>query len=113
MSAPTVVPTVYIYAGDTCVFPTYTFLTDTVPVDLSDYTWTAQWRLSRDSAESIALTVDDSGAAVGEINILATPANSLPSSPKRLAPSQPLASSATPSASTTRGNNQPERHHHD
>ena len=58
MSFPVTVPSVNAYAGDTLVFPTYSFETDGEPTDLSAWdSWAAQWRPEDDSAEYITLTV--------------------------------------------------------
>lgn len=71
-------PTVYpvdVYAGDTLVFPTYTITdADDVPMNLSGWTFTAQWRHHPHAADAITLTVDTTDAASGVIGISATAA---------------------------------------
>jgi hypothetical protein len=69
VASPTVVPNVAIYHGDTCVFPTYTFKTDGTPNDLSAWTFTAQWRMTRTSTDALDMTVDSSAAATGSITV--------------------------------------------
>ena len=69
---PTLVPAVLVYAGDTITFPTYT-ITDSAgtPVDLSAWTWRAQWRYVATADVAVELDVDDSQAADGIIKISA------------------------------------------
>ena len=56
MSYPQAIPSVSAYAGDTLVFPQYSFQTDGLPTDLSEWTnWTAQWRPDPYSEEVIPL----------------------------------------------------------
>lgn len=58
MSCPVSVPSVCAYAGDTLVFPTYSFETAGIPTDLSAWdSWAAQWRPNSDSDEAMVLTV--------------------------------------------------------
>lgn len=73
MVAPTIIRSVDIYSGDSCFFPSLTFKTNNVPVDLSSWTFTAQWRSSREDATAMALNVDASGSATGVIVVSATP----------------------------------------
>lgn len=74
---PAEVPAVPVYAGDTCVFPSYTFRAGSTALDLVDEgwtDWTATWRRRASSEESIPLTVDLSQAAAGTISISASAA---------------------------------------
>lgn len=73
MAEPTLVPPVAIYEGDTCVFPSYQFLTGSTPVNMSAWTWTCQWRRARGDAFAVNLTVDASSATTGFIYISASP----------------------------------------
>jgi hypothetical protein len=74
MAQPFEVPSVAVYAGDSLEFPTYQVLdSDKVAVDLSSWTWRAQWRRNPMSSTFIELTIDDSDAADGKIYISATP----------------------------------------
>lgn len=63
-----------VYAGDTTSFYSYTFKVNDVPQNLTDWTWSAQWRLTTASPDSIALVVDSSQAATGTISVYATAA---------------------------------------
>lgn len=74
MPFPSRVPPVAIYEGDDLVWPTYTFTEAGVPINLSSYTWAAQWRVTADAAESITLALDLSQQAVGKITPSATAA---------------------------------------
>lgn len=57
-----------LYAGDeTAVVVTALDRKTKTPVDLSDRTWTAQWRRKRTSTAAVTLAVDDSGATGGVI----------------------------------------------
>ena len=72
---PPEVPAVPVYAGDTCVFPSYTFQEGTAPIDLTAAGWTdwaASWRWKATEQESIILTVDASRASSGIIDISAS-----------------------------------------
>lgn len=69
MSFPTRVDMVTLYAGDTSVWPTYEFLTDGEPENLTAYTWAAQWRRTPDAAESVTLAVDTTELAQGRITV--------------------------------------------
>lgn len=72
---PVEVPSVDVYAGDTCVFPTYTFKEAGVATDLVDAgwgNWTATWRRKISADEAISLRVDVSQASVGLIAITAS-----------------------------------------
>jgi hypothetical protein len=72
----TEVPTVNIYAGDTTVWPTYTFTDEAQqPRDLVNEGWsfwTAQWRPKADAATFIDLVVDASQASTGVVKISAS-----------------------------------------
>lgn len=75
MAAPTEVPDVPVYAGDTCVFPSYTFQAGTAAIDLvaEGWTnWTATWRRGTHAEESIPLAVNTAQAASGIIGISAS-----------------------------------------
>ena len=67
MPYPSTIPRVTFYSGDTVTWPTYTLREDGVPLDLSVYTWAAQWRPTPDSTEFVTLTLDLSQAAAGKI----------------------------------------------
>lgn len=56
-----------LYAGDYYGVEIQPVGDDDEPADLSDRTWSAQWRRSRSAAEAVALEVDDSQAASGKI----------------------------------------------
>lgn len=72
---PITVPVVSVYGGDDLTFPTYIIEDpDGTPVDLSSWTWTAQWRQYATSTTAVTLDVDDTDADVGEIIISATAA---------------------------------------
>lgn len=72
MPFPSRVPPVQVYEGDTLVFPTYTFAEGGVAIDLSSYTWAAQWRVTADATDSITLTLDLSQQVAGKITPSAT-----------------------------------------
>jgi len=75
MSGPFIVPDVPVYAGDTLTFPPYTFTEDGVVIDLVAEgwgSWQSKWRVTPDAATAITLTVDDSAADEGVIQITAT-----------------------------------------
>jgi hypothetical protein len=69
------VPTVEIYAGDTAIWPVYTFKDDDGnPRNLVQEgwgSWEAQWRPKADSDMLINLVIDDSQANVGIIKVVA------------------------------------------
>jgi hypothetical protein len=71
----TAVPTVSpldIYGGNTFTrtYTLYSDLEQTQPIDLSAWTFTAEWRSARSvNYPPIAMTVDDSGASTGVITI--------------------------------------------
>lgn len=70
MATPPNVGDVSIYAGDTVVFPAYRFRgSGGEPLDLSDWTWRAQWRKDRKSQTAVTLVVDDSQSGEGLIQI--------------------------------------------
>ena len=71
MPFPSRVPPVAIYEGDDTDWPVYTFSEAGVPLDLSTYTWAAQWRTSPDATESVTLTLDLTEQAVGKIGVSA------------------------------------------
>lgn len=76
---PAEVPPVPVYAGDTCVFPTYTFKTDGgEPLDLvaEGWTdWTSMWRHKTTATdEPITLSIDISQASSGVLSITASAA---------------------------------------
>jgi hypothetical protein len=57
-----------LYAGDQTAVVVHALDRVTKqPVDLSDRTWAAQWRRKRTSSTAVNLSVDDSGAASGEL----------------------------------------------
>lgn len=72
MPFPTRVPPVTIYKGDTTTFPTYEFSEGGVAIDLSTYTWAAQWRTTAEATDSITLALDLSGQVAGKITPSAT-----------------------------------------
>lgn len=69
----TEVPAVAIYAGDTAIWPTYTFTDESQAARnlvLEGWgAWTAQWRAKATDATAIQLDVDDSEASTGIIKI--------------------------------------------
>ena len=72
---PATVSTVPVYAGDN-LYLQYNFL-DALPpagvgVDLSAWTFTAQWRTTRNSESYIDFTVDESNKATGVIVLTMT-----------------------------------------
>lgn len=67
-------PPVAVYAGDSTSFYTYTFTTGTVGMNLTGWTWQAQWRKNVSVPEFIALDVDSSLASTGVISVSASPA---------------------------------------
>ena len=70
---PIKVPPVTVYAGNDVVFPEYMFLDGTGSgVDLSDWSWQAQWRPNRYSDRVIELSVDVSDSVNGKIVVSAT-----------------------------------------
>lgn len=70
---PASVPDVEIYAGDTFEWPSFTFTTDGTPINLTTWTgWTASWRPTPGSADSVDLTVDTSAGATGTVKITAS-----------------------------------------
>lgn len=80
MATPTTLPyqvePVNVYRGDTTTWPTYIFYADdgVTPINFTGYTWLAQWRENTESATPVVLTVDVSEAAVGQLSISATAA---------------------------------------
>ena len=72
MPFPSRVPPVQIYEGDDIDWPTYTFTENGLPIDLSSYTWAAQWRVTPDATDSITLTLDTGELALGKIGVSAT-----------------------------------------
>ena len=57
-----------LYAGDpTAVIIHAIDKVTKAPADLSDRTWASQWRRKRASTTAVDLSVDDSGAATGEL----------------------------------------------
>jgi hypothetical protein len=73
-SLVTQAPPVYVYAGDSTSFYTYTFTTVGAANDLSGWAWLCQWRANPQANASIALDVDSSKASTGIISISASPA---------------------------------------
>lgn len=70
---PASVPDVEIYAGDTAEWPPFTFTTDGTPIDLTDWDdWTATWRPTPGSADSVDLDVDTTAGATGTVKITAS-----------------------------------------
>lgn len=70
---PASVPDVPIYAGDTVDFPPYTFQDENDdPLDVSGYSWSAQWRAYPTAKTSIELAVDDTDAATGTVRVSAS-----------------------------------------
>lgn len=73
---PVQVPDVAIYAGDTVEFPQYSFQGENEEsLNLSGYTWRAQWRAAAVSKTAIELEVDDTDAAEGILRVRASSAN--------------------------------------
>lgn len=71
---PTIAPAVPVYAGDTLSVE-YRFRDAAdVPVDLSAWTFTAQWRVSVASGTVIPFAVDVSGVASGVLRLSMTAA---------------------------------------
>ena len=70
---PPLVPPVAVYSGDDCVFPEYQFNSGATFMNLSAWSFTAQWRSERGSGALIELSVDDSDSATGKILLSATP----------------------------------------
>jgi hypothetical protein len=74
MADPFVAPTVTVYAGDSLVFPVYQICdSEEDPIDLSAWTWKAQWRKTPTSSAAIELAVDSSESSSGIFKITATP----------------------------------------
>lgn len=74
---PAEVPPVAVYAGDTCIFPSYTFKSDTGATDLAAEGWTgwaATWRAGVGADTAIPLAVDSTQAAAGIIGVTASAA---------------------------------------
>jgi hypothetical protein len=73
--APAYVSPVSVYGGDS-LYLEYRFRTDIAPagdpVDLSDWTFTAQWRHERSADTAIDFTVDQSNKAGGIIILTMT-----------------------------------------
>ena len=72
---PAEVPSVAVYAGDTLDFPAYTFSHLGVPTNLVAEGWTnwsASWRENIFATAFIALAVDSSQAASGQLGLSAT-----------------------------------------
>lgn len=63
-----------VYAGDDYTHTVTAVDGNGDPVDLSDRTWTAQWRRSRVSATAVAFTVDTTNAAAGVLVVSLTAA---------------------------------------
>jgi hypothetical protein len=69
---PTITPAVPVYAGDTLSVE-YRFRDAAdLPVDLSAWTFTAQWRVSVASGTVIPFAVDVSGVALGVLRLSMT-----------------------------------------
>jgi hypothetical protein len=70
---PTRVPVVTIYEGNDVKFPLYSFLDENeVEIDLSDWTWAAQWRTRPTNDEFLPLIVDSTEAELGTLSVTAT-----------------------------------------
>jgi hypothetical protein len=67
--SPFTVPPVNVYAGDD-VSTEYVFKENNDPLDLSDWTFTAQWRADVDASTALDLDVDDSDAAEGFVRVV-------------------------------------------
>lgn len=64
---PTEIPAVDVYSGDNLTLE-YRFRDDVdAPMDVSGYTFTAQWRPSTSADRSVPFTVDQTQTAVGVI----------------------------------------------
>jgi hypothetical protein len=71
---PTIAPAVPVYAGDTLSVE-YRFRDSAgLPVDLSVWTFTAQWRVNVAGETAIPFTVDVSGVASGVLRLSMTSA---------------------------------------
>lgn len=71
---PTKITDISIYRGDTVDFPTLRFRedgTDGAYLDLSSWTWSAQWRKFPDAASFLSLEVDSSSSNEGWIFVTA------------------------------------------
>lgn len=64
---PEDVPNLQWYAGDTYTFPSFTFEESGVPIDLTSYTWAAQWRATPTSTTAVDIALDITQLAVGKI----------------------------------------------
>jgi len=71
MDAPAEVPVVLVYAGDDATIGTYTFTENGTPMDLSAWTFRAEWRGSLTSSTAETLDVDTSLAATGTLVVSA------------------------------------------
>lgn len=67
-------PIVVVYAGDDSTIGTYTFTENDAPMDLSTWTFRAQWRASLGAEAEQDLIVDDALAATGTLVVSATAA---------------------------------------
>lgn len=73
---PPEVPPVAVYAGDTCIFPVYTFKESNIATNLVLAGWTSwvcSWRRKISAVEFIPVTVDAGQADLGIIQLLLSP----------------------------------------